>query len=131
MSRGVVPKALAIWLAMVVCAVLNGLLRQYGLLPALGETIGRPLSAVILALVIVLLTWVFLRWTGRLTRRTAWLVGLGWLALTVIFEFGLGLAQGMPVGEIAALYNPLSPGLWDLVLLATLLSPPLLNRVRR
>lgn len=131
MTTGVALRALAIWAAMAVCAVLNGILRQAVLLPNLGEAAARPLSALILALVIVLLTSAFLRWTGRLTRRTAWMVGLGWLVLTVILEFGLGLMQGMPVDEIVALYNPLSPGLWDLVLLTTLLAPPLLNRVIR
>ena len=131
MSGAVAFKALAVWLAMVAGAVLNGMFRQYMLLPGMGETIGRPLSAVILAAVIVLLSWIFLLWAGRLTSRTAWLVGIGWLLLAIVFETGLGLLQGMAPGDIAALYNPFSAGLWDLVLLATLLAPPLLNRAIR
>lgn len=131
MGGAIAFKALLVWLAIMAAAVLNGAFRVSVLIPALGGTLGQPVSSVIFAAVILLLTWIFLGWTGRLTRRNAWLVGLSWFALTVIFETGLGLVQGMPPGDIAALYNPLSPGLRDLVLLVTLLAPPLLNGVAR
>jgi hypothetical protein len=125
-------KALAVWVAMAVSAVINGIVRQSVLVPILGEGAARPLSAAMLLILVYVLTWVFLRWTNRPTGRGLWVVGAGWLALTVIFETALGFfVSGMSAPEIAASYNPLAPTLWFYVLAGILVAPPLVARLMR
>ena len=50
-------RALAVWLVILVLANLNGALREFWLIPGLGEPAGRVVSTVTLCVLIVLITW--------------------------------------------------------------------------
>lgn len=121
--------AAATWVAIAICAVLNGILREAILIPHLGEHWARPLSAAILLVVVYLLAWALLRWRGPMPLGTAWTIGSIWLVLTVAFEIVLGRLQGLTGREILATYNPFAPTLWDVVLLGTLIAPPVMSRL--
>ena len=80
---------------------------------------------------IFLITWLLLpRMTKTFTSKDGWLIGTGWVLLTIAFEFAAGLAGGSNVSELLAAYNPLSGNLWLLVLATTLLSPVITKNCR-
>ena len=70
---------------------------------------------------------VFAVWAGHPGPRALWAAGGLWLALTLAFEFGSGIAAGRPVEEMLADYALWRGRLWPLLLLATLVGPRLLG----
>jgi hypothetical protein len=122
----VIVRALAVWGLLLVLAVLNGGVRDTWLSPVLGDTIGRAISSVLLALLILLATWLTIRWIGPTTPGQAMRVGALWVALTLAFEFGVGhYGFGKPWAELLADYDLLRGRIWILVLLATFVAPML------
>lgn len=122
--------ALIDWLALAACAFANGLLREGVLIPMLGEGAARPLSALVLSLVVLVIARVLSRRAGPLGQR-AWGVGVLWVLLTILFEAGLGTMRGLSGADILASYSPLAPTLWLYVVLVILVAPPLMDRSGR
>lgn len=132
MTAEILGKALAVWALMAVLAVANGIARQSLLVPALGEPVARPLSAVTMLAILFVLTWLFLTWAGRPAGGVLWAIGALWLVLTVIFESALGVfMRGMSAAEIVATYNPLAPTLWFFVIVGILVAPPVVGGLMR
>ena len=130
MSAMVVLKAVSIWMLILVLAVLNGGLREAVLIPRLGATLGLVLSGVLLTGAILVITWMLLPWLGVRGSWPLLATGLGWLTLTLVFEFSFGLARGKPLTEILHAYTFADGNLWPLVLVVTALAPWLLGRHR-
>ena len=80
-------RALVIWLCILVLASLNGAVRDLGLTPALGDTVGRAISTVLLCMLILLVAWISIEWIRPTDGRHALTVGSTWLLLTLAFEF--------------------------------------------
>ena len=123
MDFGIALKALAIWAGIVVLAVLNGGLREAILIPKLGTAAGLILSGVLLSALIFVVAYLSLPWLGA--RRSGELagVGLGWLGLTLIFEFALGLLQGKSWQVMLDAYTFKGGNTWPVVLVVTALAP--------
>lgn len=126
----VVLKVLVLWCVIVVLAVLNGALRDLLLVPALGSTPAYLISGLLLCTLIFLVALVALPWLGRHTSRQRLVIGMGWLFLTLVFEFSLGLFQGKSWPEMLAAYRFHDGNLWPLVLLVTALAPWAMGRLR-
>jgi hypothetical protein len=127
----VIARALLVWCLLLVLAVLNGGVRDTWLSPVLGETAGRAISSVLLALLIILATWLTIRWIGPATAGQATTVGAFWVVLTLAFEFGAGhYGFGRSWAELLADYDLLRGRIWILVLLTTFVAP-LLTFTRR
>ncbi|TNC72581.1 hypothetical protein [Rubellimicrobium roseum] len=131
MNTSTILAALAIWAAMAVCAVANGILRETALVPALGAGLARPLSAAMLVGVVLGLTWVFLRWQGPLSAGALWGIGAAWVVGTLVFETGVGRTEGRSWTEIAANYDPTQPTLWVWVVVFILAAPFLVAQLMR
>lgn len=117
-------KFFIIWLCFIPVAILNGGMREYILVKAIGKEWALPVSGITLSVCIFLTTWLLLPLvTKAITSKDCWLVGICWAALTIAFEFIAGLADGNTMTELLAAYNPLTGNLWLLVLATTLLSP--------
>lgn len=124
-------KSLIIWFYFIPIAILNGGLREYVLVKTIGAEWALPVSGITLSVCIFLITWLLLpRMTKAFTSKDGWLIGTGWVLLTIAFEFAAGLAGGGNVSELFAAYNPLSGNLWLLVLATTLLSPIITKNCR-
>tara|TARA_R110000772_G_scaffold63282_2_gene141757 strand:+ start:2689 stop:3072 length:384 start_codon:yes stop_codon:yes gene_type:complete len=123
-------KALAIWAGILVMAVLNGTLREFFLVPKLGTAPGFFLSGVLLSLLIVLLTYLSLPWIDarRITELAS--IGLGWLCLTLLFEFSFGLLQGKSWQVILEAYTFRDGNIWPLVLFVVATAPYLAAKLR-
>lgn len=127
-----IVRALAVWLLILLLAVLNGAVRDAWLTPRLGDTVGRGLSSVSLSFVVFLTTALTIPWIRPGSSREAWGIGVLWLGLTLAFEFVAGhYAFGRPWSELLSDYDVRRGRLWILVLVVTLLSPAWTARLRQ
>ena len=131
MSAATLARCLLTWLVILALAVVNGWLRERFLVPALGVPGSELLSGAALCGIVLAVTYLLLPWTGARGSTQYRLVGAGWLALTVAFEFSFGLARGDDLPTLLAAYRFEDGNLWPVVLLVTALSPWLVARLRR
>ena len=117
-------KALAVWLLLLLLAVMNGAFREGVLNPTLGPQIGHVASTALLAAMILLLAWLSTGWIGARTERDAWVVGLLWVTLVLGFEFLAGhFLFGRSWAYLVADYNVLRGRVWMFIPIVTLLAP--------
>jgi hypothetical protein len=119
-----------IWLAILVLASLNGAVRDLTVAPRTGDTIARALSTVILCGLVLWVTWASIRWLAPASPREALGLGVFWVALTLIFEFGAGRLSGKPRSVVLADYDVLRGRIWVLVPIVTFLAPVWAGRAR-
>jgi hypothetical protein len=121
---------LAVWLAMAVLAVANGVFRETVLVDRLGEYPAHVLSTLLLVAMILAVAAAYF-WTTPTAFTTVELlaVGAGWTVLTVGFEFLVGWAEGTPVSVTLGQYDVLAGQVWILVPLTLLAAPLLFGRV--
>jgi len=125
------PKAFALWVLILVLAVLNGTLRESILLPALGRFGAFVASGTILSGCILLVAFAAVPWYGALPARQWVAIGLFWLCLTLAFEFGFGrFLQHRSWSELLQAYTFKDGNIWPLVLVVTAVSPWLAARWR-
>lgn len=121
-----------LWLLFIPLAVLNGVLRDLLLAPALGDPAGRALSSVTLSLLILGLTLIFIGKLGASSRRGLVALGGLWAVLTLLFEFSFFvLVMGHPLDELLGDFDLFRGRLWLLVLATTFFAPLLAARIRR
>ena len=119
-----------VWLGILVLASANGALRQGVLIPRFGEGTGHVISTLLLTGAVVGAAWMTIGWIGA-DARECWAVGASWLLLTVAFEFLAGhYLFGAPWHVLLAEYDLTKGRIWPLVLVATLLGPVVMGRVR-
>jgi hypothetical protein len=127
-----VRRGVTVWLIILLLANLNGALRELLLSPALGESVGRAVSTVLLAGLVLLVAWLTIRWIGPRTAPEALLLGVTWLLLTLAFEFGAGhFLFRKSWDELLVDYDLGRGRIWILVPITTLLAPVWAARVRR
>lgn len=122
-------RAVAVWLLFILAEAVQGSLRQTLTSPEF-EFAVRQASVFAGALILFAITWFSLGWLRIGTTREALSVGLTWVALTLLFEIGLGRALGLEWGRIFADYDLLHGGLMPLGLLAMALTPWAVRRLR-
>ena len=123
-------RAFAVWCGFVLIAVMNGAVRESVIAPRLGVVRGGQLSAMLLALLILLVTYFSIRWIAPRDSSDAWLVGFCWLLLVLLFEFGVGRAQGTSWSAMLDEYKFWTGRLWVLVLLSATTATFLAGRFR-
>ena len=125
-------RAALVWLLLLVVAVLNGAFRDSVVSARFGELVGHAIGTVILSLVILITAWLTVPWIDPATGRAAWAAGAFWLLLTIAFEFIAGhYLFDTSWQELLADYDVRRGRVWVLVLLATLVAPPLAFRTKR
>jgi hypothetical protein len=121
-------KHVGAWLPIPLMAVVNGGLRDLVYARLMSQTLAHSLS--VLPLIATILIWSrFLARRWPLAERGAGLrVGLVWLLLTLLFEFGLGALRGLDLGALLEQYDITRGHLWPLVPLTMSVSPELVRR---
>lgn len=131
MSTAVWLKAAMLWLVILVLAVLNGLLREALLVPALGAFAGLILSGCLLSLCIFIVAYVGAPWYGRLASVQWLVIGVFWLLLTLAFEFCFGrFVRHDTWTQLFAAYSFRGGNIWPVVLIVTFVSPWLAAKIR-
>ncbi len=122
---------MALWSAILVLAILNGILREKVLIPALGSFTGFLVSGAVLSFCIFLVAFAAVPWYGPLAIHHWLKVGLFWLLLTLTFEFSFGLfVQNKTWAELFDAYTFRGGNIWPIVLVATFISPWVAAKIR-
>ncbi len=118
------------WFGILALAITNGIIREIILLPAFGIPAAFILSGLLLSTLIIGAAYLALPWL-RLNRASQqWSVGFGWLALTLVFEFSFGLAQGKPWPVLLEAYTFKDGNIWPVVLAITACAPFIAAKLR-
>jgi hypothetical protein len=124
-------RALAVWIAILVLANVNGALRELWLIPHMGAVPGRTLSTLLLSGLVFLLTWLTIGWIHPSTRSEALAIGAFWLVLTLAFEFLAGhYIFRKPWADLLVDYDITRGRIWILVLVVVLLAPLWTGRLK-
>ncbi len=130
-DEGMIRRAFAVWILLLVLAILNGGIRETLLAPRFGEPAGHVLSTIVLCALIFLVSFLCIRWIGPAGPRDPWMVGLFWVVFTVAFEFLAGhFVFGRSWERLLADYHVTEGRIWILVLAADVLAPPWAARLR-
>jgi hypothetical protein len=124
-------RAIAVWCAIVPFAIANGAVRDVLIAPRVGVTAGHVISTALLCLAILGWTWLTIGWIRPAGSRGAVRIGVGWLGLTMAFEFLAGhYIFGTPWARLVADYDVAQGRVWILVPLTTAVAPWLAARWR-
>ena len=124
-------KAAGIWLVIVAAAILNGVFREKVLVPAIGASMGLPLSGVLLAVLVFLVTLLLVPFIASSESKAYIWVGIFWVILTLFFEFLFGhFVAGKSWQEIMQVFNIKTGDLFIFVLFVTAISPWLSAKLR-
>ena len=124
------PKALAVWLLIVLAESVHGIIRQIFITPVIGDLPARQLGVLFGSAIIFAIALICIRWIGARSLAEQLGVGLVWVVLIVMFEFGLGAALGYSKARMLSDYNPADGGFMGFGLLFMLLAPWLAAKVR-
>jgi hypothetical protein len=119
------------WMLIILVETLHGMARVIFIAPVLGDLRARQLGVFVGCVLIFAIAWLTARWMGARTRRTQWLVGAYWVALTLGFELALGRAVGASWDRILEDYNPARGGFMIVGMAFLFLAPLLAARWRR
>jgi hypothetical protein len=122
-------KALGMWLILLVVMFTNGIVRVMVLQPRLGEDRARQLATVIGIVLVLVLSFLFVRRLASPTGRELLAIGLLWLVLTLAFEFGMGIVSGASWEAMLADYDLRRGRLWPVALAVIFLAPWLWGRL--
>lgn len=124
-------KATGIWFVIVAAAILNGVFREKVLVPAIGASMALPLSGVLLAVLVFLVTLLLVPFIASSESKAYILVGIFWVILTLFFEFLFGyFVAGKSWQEIMQVFNIKTGDLFIFVLFVTAISPWLSAKLR-
>lgn len=114
---------------MILIAVANGTARDLGYKNMLGELTARQLSTISLVILFgIYIFYVIQQYPPQSPIQAIW-IGLLWLLLTLIFEFGMGLATGISWATMLEEYNILKGRLWILVPIWVTVAPYIAFRI--
>lgn len=124
-------RSLIVWFLMLVLASVNGAIREALLIPMMGDVAGRAVSTLTLSGLVLLLTYLTIRWIHPRSRREAWIIGILWVTLTLAFEFLAGhYLFGNPWSQLLEDYNVFRGRIWIVVLITIALAPFVCARIR-
>jgi hypothetical protein len=119
-------KYLLAWFPMIIIAVINGAARDLWYKKYVGELRAHQISTFTLILLFGLYIYFIIAKFRPSSGKQALYIGLLWLTLTVIFEFGLGLLRGSSWSTMLEDYNIFHERVWILILIWTVLAPYLI-----
>lgn len=123
-------RAIAVWLLILGVESINGTIRQLFIAPVIGDKLARQIGVFIGSGLILLISWLTVRWLGVKTQNEQLMVGALWAILIVIFETGLGALLGYTRERLLADYNLARGGLMGFGLLFLLFAPMLGAKLR-
>lgn len=120
----VIKRSLVVWAVIIIAETAHGVLRQRLLEPLIGDFRARQVSVLIGSLLILAITFIFVRWLKGSRVFDFVLIGILWVTLTVGVEIGLGrFALNLSWERIASDYNIAAGGLMPLGLLVMFIAP--------
>lgn len=127
--RRIYGNAVWVWVLFFVVAVINGVARETLYVPGMGPVWGRLAGTVVLIVVMLVITWVFLRrHAATLNRTHLVVVGMLWVALSALFELGVShYVMEMSWDTLLTHYNVMQGRFRIFVRLTELIGPSLVG----
>lgn len=124
-------RALAVWLLIMIAESIHGVLRQFLVVPLIGDLRARQVGVLTGTAIVFLVAWLLIRWVNTPDRRLLLGIGVLWVALTIVFEIVLGRLLGLEWNRIFADYDLGHGGLMGLGLAAMLFMPLIVAKLRQ
>jgi hypothetical protein len=124
-------RPVAVWFLILLFAIINGAFREAVLIPNLNKPVALVLSGLLLSCIILILAFRLAHWMRLDTRSRCLSVGLLWVCLTVVFEFGFGAIRGRSLVDVLEPYTFRGGNIWPVVLAVTFFAPLIAARMRR
>jgi hypothetical protein len=115
--------AVLVWLLLAAAMFANGTLRVLVFQPRLGEHLARQVATGTGLLVVFTFALVLVRRLESPSSADLLKVGVLWLVLTLVFEFGMGTLSGASWETMLADYDILHGRLWPLIPVSALIAP--------
>ena len=126
----VLARGFIVWLLIIFAETIHGITRTLLLEPLIGDFRARQVSVFTGAAMIVVITFVFVRWLKGSGVFEFILIGMMWVILTVGFEILLGrLVLNISWERIASDYNLFQGGLMLLGLIVMLFVPVTMAKI--
>lgn len=119
------------WFPMLLLAICNGALRDMVYKKYTGELPAHQLSTISLILLFAFYIYVVVNKIPIHSVNQAMIIGIMWLMMTLLFEFGFGRIRGNSWAKLLHDYNILEGRIWVLVPLWVLLAPLIFYKFRR
>jgi len=117
-------KIFLMWLLFLPVPVFNGFIRDKWYKHVLGELPAHIVGTIGVSLVFLFYVFLFFKKTIlENTLSELFMMGAIWLILTIIFEFGIGLAAGRSWEYMLSDYNIIKGRIWPLLLSIVFFSP--------
>jgi hypothetical protein len=123
-------RALTVWLIIIFAESVHGTLRQLFLAPLVGDFPARRIGFLIGILLIFGIVLLFIRWINAPSVKRLFVIGLMWMLLTAIFEFGLGWMLNYSRERMMQDYDLSRGGLMGFGLLFIVFAPYLAAKLR-
>jgi len=118
------------WLMQVLVAFINFFIFMNLIYePLWGELIAHQIGMMTRIIINFVFAYLVILYADEYSTNDLIIVGILWLILTLIFEWGGSIAIGRPVGEILVGWNILAGYMWPYVLLSYLLAPLLVGKL--
>lgn len=126
----VIFRSLAVWCVIILTEIIHGILRSLFLAPYTGDFKARQLGVLIGSFLIILITFLFIKWMKVQTNFQLILIGFFWAILTLLFEFTLGRLLGYSWNRILEDYTLSKGGLMLFGILTLIIAPLLCSKLR-
>lgn len=124
MTIEIPTKTFAVWIGILILAIVNGALLEAMLIPAPGTPSGFILSGAILSGLILAVVYFSLSWIGRAPATCYVVVGLAGLCLSLMCEFIFGrVIQCKPRPKLLEAHTFMVGIMWPIALLIAAISP--------
>lgn len=97
----------------------------------MGDLAAHQVSTVSLILLFGLYIFFIIKKFPPRSGRHAFYIGAFWLVLTLLFEFGFGLARGNGLSHLLSEYNILEGRVWILIPVWITIAPYFFYRIKR
>jgi hypothetical protein len=130
MNKKLLIRVIITWLLFLPIPIINGLLREFWYKEYLGALLAGQIGCIILSLIFLFYAKLSLKpHIDKINKKQLIIIGSFWLLLTLIFEFGLGLAAGRSWSYLLADYKVWEGRIWPLVLLTVFFSPLIIRKI--
>jgi hypothetical protein len=125
-------RSLVVWCLFILAESLNGTIRNFWLIPALGDRPAHLISFVTGSILILTIATLCIRWLKARSATQLLRIGLLWVLLMLGFEISLGrFVLGYSWERILADYNLVQGGLMPIGLVLVLFSPLIATQLRQ
>ena len=120
-----------LWFPFVVIAIINGAVREGVYKKSFGDLLAHQISTVTGIILFAIYIWIITGIWLIESSSQAWLIGLMWLLMTVIFEFVFGhYVMKNSWEKLFSDYNIFKGRLWAVVLIWVTIAPYLFYQLR-